>query len=59
MGQGGPDYPSSLPPSTATNWPNEMACKGRYASMFNAQAAQYTPAGTIPRPTYPTVAGPA
>jgi ATP-binding cassette subfamily B protein len=36
-----------------------MAAQGRYASMFAAQAAQYAPAGTIPRPASPTVADPA
>jgi len=36
-----------------------MATQGRYASMFDAQAAQYAPAGTIPRPGSPTIADPA
>ncbi|MER6922504.1 ABC transporter ATP-binding protein, partial [Streptomyces spiralis] len=36
-----------------------MAAQGRYASMFEAQAAQYAPAGTVPRPASPTVADPA
>ncbi|MEU9367612.1 ABC transporter ATP-binding protein [Streptomyces avermitilis] len=36
-----------------------MAAQGRYAAMFAAQAAQYAPAGTIPRPASPTVADPA
>ncbi|GAA5701645.1 ABC transporter ATP-binding protein [Streptomyces avermitilis] len=36
-----------------------MAAQGRYAAMFEAQAAQYAPAGTIPRPASPTVADPA
>ncbi|MFF8914127.1 ABC transporter ATP-binding protein [Streptomyces sp. NPDC015032] len=36
-----------------------MAAGGRYASMFDAQAAQYAPAGTIPRPNSPTVSDPA
>ncbi|MGW7042269.1 ABC transporter ATP-binding protein [Streptomyces avermitilis] len=36
-----------------------MAVQGRYAAMFDAQAAQYAPAGTIPRPASPTVADPA
>ncbi|MEV0091351.1 ABC transporter ATP-binding protein [Streptomyces sp. NPDC050738] len=32
-----------------------MAAKGRYAAMFTAQAAQYAPSLTIPRPTAPSV----
>ncbi|MGW4437579.1 ABC transporter ATP-binding protein [Streptomyces sp. NPDC004596] len=36
-----------------------MAARGRYASMFDAQAAQYAPAGSVPRPAFPTVADPA
>ncbi|MGY3204586.1 ABC transporter ATP-binding protein [Streptomyces sp. TE5632] len=36
-----------------------MAARGRYAAMFDAQAAQYVPAGAIPRPAAPTVADPA
>ncbi|MFJ6695372.1 ATP-binding cassette domain-containing protein [Streptomyces sp. NPDC091272] len=36
-----------------------MASGGRYAAMFNAQAAQYASAATIPRPASPTVADPA
>jgi ATP-binding cassette subfamily B protein len=36
-----------------------MAARGRYASMFDAQAAQYAPTRTIPRPGSPTVADPA
>ncbi|MFE5401778.1 ABC transporter ATP-binding protein [Streptomyces sp. NPDC056580] len=36
-----------------------MAARGRYASMFDAQAAQYAPAGSVPRPASPTVADPA
>lgn len=36
-----------------------MAAQGRYAAMFDAQAAQYAPAGSIPRPSSPTVADPA
>lgn len=36
-----------------------MAARGRYAGMFEAQAAQYAPTGSIPRPTSPTVADPA
>ncbi|WP_419796013.1 ATP-binding cassette domain-containing protein [Streptomyces mexicanus] len=35
-----------------------MAARGRYASMFTAQAAQYAPAPVIPRPASPTVADP-
>ncbi|WEO99142.1 ABC transporter ATP-binding protein [Streptomyces sp. FXJ1.172] len=31
-----------------------MAAQGRYASMFDAQAAQYAPTGTIPRPARTT-----
>ncbi|CAL9353707.1 Vitamin B12 import ATP-binding protein BtuD [Streptomyces sp. enrichment culture] len=36
-----------------------MAAGGRYAAMFDAQAAQYAPARTIPRPGSPTAADPA
>ncbi|MGW5327941.1 ABC transporter ATP-binding protein [Streptomyces sp. NPDC004014] len=36
-----------------------MAARGRYASMFDAQAAQYASAGSVPRPASPTVADPA
>ncbi|MEU9287851.1 ABC transporter ATP-binding protein [Streptomyces sp. NPDC048275] len=36
-----------------------MAAQGHYAAMFDAQAAQYAPAGTIPRPASPTVVDPA
>ncbi|MGW7359024.1 ABC transporter ATP-binding protein [Streptomyces sp. NPDC054802] len=36
-----------------------IAARGRYAAMFDAQAAQYAPAATIPNPTAPTVADPA
>ncbi|WP_030841373.1 hypothetical protein [Streptomyces hygroscopicus] len=36
-----------------------MAAQGRYAAMFAAQAAQYAPTGTIPRPDSPTVTDPA
>ena len=36
-----------------------MAARGRYASMFDAQAAQYAPSGTVPRPGSPTVVDPA
>ncbi|GGW12333.1 multidrug ABC transporter permease [Streptomyces libani subsp. rufus] len=36
-----------------------MAARGRYAAMFEAQAAQYAPAGTVPRPGSPAVADPA
>ncbi|MFE9921516.1 ATP-binding cassette domain-containing protein [Streptomyces sp. NPDC005774] len=32
-----------------------MAARGRYAAMFDAQAAQYAPAPTVPRPAPPTV----
>ncbi|MER5281301.1 ABC transporter ATP-binding protein [Streptomyces sp. NPDC002809] len=32
-----------------------MAARGRYAAMFDAQAAQYAPTGSIPHPTSPTV----
>ncbi len=35
-----------------------MAARGRYASMFTAQAAQYAPARAIPRPGSPAVADP-
>ncbi|MFB7596689.1 ATP-binding cassette domain-containing protein [Streptomyces sp. NPDC056160] len=33
-----------------------MAVQGRYAAMFDAQAAQYAPTAGIPNPTSPTVA---
>lgn len=33
-----------------------MAARGRYAAMFDAQAAQYAPAPPIPRPASPTAA---
>ncbi|MFJ9815243.1 ABC transporter ATP-binding protein [Streptomyces sp. NPDC101151] len=36
-----------------------MAAQGRYAAMFDAQAAQYAPAHPIPHPTSPTVTDPA
>ena len=36
-----------------------MAARGRYAAMFDAQAAQYAPAPPIPRQASPTVADPA
>ncbi|MFF0108191.1 ATP-binding cassette domain-containing protein [Streptomyces hirsutus] len=36
-----------------------MAARGRYAAMFDAQAAQYAPAPTVPRPAPPTVVDPA
>ncbi|WP_439945684.1 ABC transporter ATP-binding protein [Streptomyces sp. BBFR109] len=36
-----------------------MAARGRYAAMFDAQAAQYAPAGSVPRPGSPAVADPA
>lgn len=36
-----------------------MAARGRYAAMFDAQAAQYAPTGTVPRPASPTVTDPA
>lgn len=36
-----------------------MAVQGRYAAMFDAQAAQYAPTAGIPNPTAPTVADPA
>ncbi|WP_435842109.1 ATP-binding cassette domain-containing protein [Streptomyces hirsutus] len=36
-----------------------MAARGRYAAMFEAQAAQYAPAPTVPRPAPPTVVDPA
>ncbi|MBW1597216.1 ABC transporter ATP-binding protein [Streptomyces sp. JJ38] len=32
-----------------------IAARGRYAAMFDAQAAQYAPTGTIPNPATPTV----
>ncbi|MEF9907957.1 ABC transporter ATP-binding protein [Streptomyces sp. P9-A2] len=36
-----------------------MAARGRYAAMFDAQAAQYAPAPTVPRPAPPAVVDPA
>jgi ATP-binding cassette subfamily B protein len=36
-----------------------MTAQGRYAAMFDAQAAQYAPNATIPNPAAPTVADPA
>ncbi|CAM5237493.1 hypothetical protein SHIRM173S_11145 [Streptomyces hirsutus] len=36
-----------------------MAARGRYAAMFEAQAAQYAPAPTVPRPAPPSVVDPA
>ncbi|MFE2979080.1 ATP-binding cassette domain-containing protein [Streptomyces sp. NPDC059258] len=36
-----------------------IAARGRYAAMFDAQAAQYAPTIGIPNPTSPTVADPA
>ncbi|WP_435843818.1 ATP-binding cassette domain-containing protein [Streptomyces hirsutus] len=36
-----------------------MAARGRYAAMFEAQAAQYAPTPTVPRPAPPTVVDPA
>ncbi|MBM7053323.1 ABC transporter ATP-binding protein [Streptomyces sp. RHZ10] len=36
-----------------------IAARGRYAAMFDAQAAQYAPTIAIPNPTAPTVADPA
>ncbi|WP_435804431.1 ATP-binding cassette domain-containing protein [Streptomyces hirsutus] len=36
-----------------------MAARGRYAAMFEAQAAQYAPAPTVPHPAPPTVVDPA
>ncbi|MET7781842.1 ABC transporter ATP-binding protein [Streptomyces sp. NPDC005388] len=36
-----------------------IAARGRYAAMFDAQAAQYAPTASIPNPTAPTVADPA
>ncbi|MFE6701015.1 ATP-binding cassette domain-containing protein [Streptomyces sp. NPDC057718] len=36
-----------------------IAARGRYAAMFDAQAAQYAPTVAIPNPTSPTVADPA
>ncbi|MGW6719767.1 ATP-binding cassette domain-containing protein [Streptomyces sp. NPDC054995] len=36
-----------------------IAARGRYAAMFDAQAAQYAPTVAIPNPTAPTVADPA
>ncbi|WP_435886543.1 ATP-binding cassette domain-containing protein [Streptomyces hirsutus] len=35
-----------------------MAARGRYAAMFEAQAAQYAPAPTVPHPAPPTVVDP-
>ncbi|MFI8306757.1 ATP-binding cassette domain-containing protein [Streptomyces sp. NPDC085927] len=36
-----------------------MTARGRYAAMFDAQAAQYAPAPTVPHPAPPTVVDPA
>ncbi|MGW2225026.1 ATP-binding cassette domain-containing protein [Streptomyces formicae] len=36
-----------------------IAARGRYAAMFDAQAAQYAPAVGIPHPAAPTIADPA
>ncbi|MFJ1604617.1 ABC transporter ATP-binding protein [Streptomyces sp. NPDC088253] len=36
-----------------------IAAQGRYAAMFDAQAAQYAPNASIPKPAAPTVADPA
>ncbi|WP_185030240.1 ATP-binding cassette domain-containing protein [Streptomyces candidus] len=36
-----------------------MALRGRYAAMFDAQAAQYAPSAGIPRPASPPVTDPA
>ncbi|MGW1899435.1 ATP-binding cassette domain-containing protein [Streptomyces hirsutus] len=36
-----------------------MAAQGRYAAMFEAQAAQYAPAPTVPHPAPPAVVDPA
>ncbi|MFJ5035237.1 ATP-binding cassette domain-containing protein [Streptomyces sp. NPDC088560] len=36
-----------------------IGARGRYAAMFDAQAAQYAPAASIPKPAAPTVADPA
>ncbi|MFE4625104.1 ABC transporter ATP-binding protein [Streptomyces mirabilis] len=36
-----------------------IAAQGRYAAMFDAQAAQYAPTASIPNPAAPTVADPA
>ncbi|MER7690825.1 ABC transporter ATP-binding protein [Streptomyces sp. NPDC097610] len=36
-----------------------IAAQGRYAAMFDAQAAQYAPNASIPKPTAPTAADPA
>jgi ATP-binding cassette subfamily B protein len=36
-----------------------IAAQGRYAAMFDAQAAQYAPNASIPNPAAPTVADPA
>ncbi|MFE2971769.1 ABC transporter ATP-binding protein [Streptomyces sp. NPDC059340] len=36
-----------------------IAAQGRYAAMFDAQAAQYAPTASIPNPAAPTLADPA
>ncbi|MFF3662875.1 ABC transporter ATP-binding protein [Streptomyces olivochromogenes] len=36
-----------------------IAARGRYAAMFDAQAAQYAPTASIPNPAAPTVSDPA
>jgi ATP-binding cassette subfamily B protein len=36
-----------------------IAARGRYAAMFDAQAAQYAPTASIPNPAAPTIADPA
>ncbi|QEU96922.1 ATP-binding cassette domain-containing protein [Streptomyces kanamyceticus] len=36
-----------------------LAQRGRYAAMFDTQAAQYAPTASIPKPAEPTVADPA
>ncbi|MFE4991041.1 ATP-binding cassette domain-containing protein [Streptomyces mirabilis] len=36
-----------------------IAARGRYAAMFDAQAAQYAPTAGIPNPAAPTIADPA
>ncbi|MEU3348298.1 ABC transporter ATP-binding protein [Streptomyces sp. NPDC006700] len=36
-----------------------IAARGRYAAMFDAQAAQYAPTASIPKPAAPTVPDPA
>jgi ATP-binding cassette subfamily B protein len=36
-----------------------IAARGRYAAMFDTQAAQYAPNASIPNPAAPTVADPA